>query len=166
MGEMVTIPQEEYERLLALAEDVEDAASRLPSAGLSARSAALVSMAAMTRAAAAGLRSASQAWMAARSASALRVKRTSATMAGEELPDLVLGGRVERLVVAALQLRQLVLGEVGRRGVGRDVGRDQVGEPVLLIRGERGARFVEDGVETGVHAERIAGWQGASKGRA
>ena len=65
------------------------------------------SMAATTRDAAAGLRSVSQAWMAARSASAFRVKRTSATMAGEELPDLGLGGGVERLVVAALQLGQL-----------------------------------------------------------
>ena len=44
-------------------------------------------MAAMTRPAADGLRSASQAWMAARSARALREKRTSATVTGEELPN-------------------------------------------------------------------------------
>src|SRR5687768_8448185 len=106
--------------------------SRRPSSGWSARRPMVCSMAAMTRPAAAGLRSTSQAWMAARSASALREKRTLATVAGEELPHLVLGRRVERLVVPALQLRQLLLGEVRRGRVTRDIGGDQVGEAVLI----------------------------------
>jgi hypothetical protein len=42
-----------------------------------------------------------------------RVNRTLATVAGEELPDLVVRGRIERLVVAPLQRGQLVLGEGG-----------------------------------------------------
>jgi hypothetical protein len=93
--------------------------------------------------------------MAARSARALREKRTLATVAGEELPHLVLGCRVEGLVVPALQLRQLLLGEIRRGRVARDIGGDQVGEPVLIRRRERGAAFVEDEVEAGVHGIRI-----------
>lgn len=95
--------------------------------------------------------------MAARSASALRGKRTSATMAGEELPDRVIGGRVERRLVPAFQLGLLVLGEGGGRGVAGDIGGHHVGEPILVRRREDGAGLVEDDVETGVHAGIIAG---------
>ena len=104
----------------------------------------MCSMAAMTRPAADGLRSASQAWMAARSATALREKRTLATVTGEELPNRMLRRRVQRLLVPALQLGQLLLGEVRWGRVARDTGGDQVGEPVLIRGRRRGAGFVED----------------------
>jgi hypothetical protein len=109
-----------------------------------------------------GCARASRAWIAARSASAFRVERTSATVAGEELPDLMLGGRVERLVGAPLRLRQPVLGEVGRRGVGRDIGRDQIGPTLLARRRKNRAGFVDDDIEAGVYGVRINGriWAG------
>ena len=140
--------------------------SSAPIRGLSARSAALFSIAAATRAAAAGWRSASQAWMAATSASAFRAKADLSHGGGRlELPDARgpgSNGSSWRRFSSASSASV----KAWRSGVGRDVGRDQVGEPVLRVCGERGAGFVEDRVETGVHGERIAGWQGASKGRA
>jgi hypothetical protein len=72
-------------------------------------------------------------------------------MAGEELPDLVVSGRIERLVVAPPDLGELILGEAGLGYATREICLDEVGEPVLIGRGEGGAGLVDEGGKTGVH---------------
>lgn len=84
-------------------------------------------------------------------------------MAGEELPDFVLGRRIEQLVVAAPDLSALLVGEDRRIGVVADIGRDEIGQSILICRRQRGPGFVHGDVETGVHGERIAARSGGGK---
>lgn len=52
----------------------------------------------------------------------------------------------------ALQLGQLFLCEVGWRRMAFDIGGDQVGEPILIRRRERGTGLIEDQVEEGANS--------------
>jgi hypothetical protein len=84
---------------------------------------------------------------------ARRDQRRSATP-GEERRHRVRRRGVERLAVEHVQMRTL-LGREGRRGVGFDVGADEVRQTLPVRRREARFGVVDQGTERGVHGSMI-----------